>query len=150
MLTLPSEYLTLIETFAPVFSARVWRHVQTLLAGAILAPGKRTVRWVIRQHSRRWSSRCRRLAKNLMHTRAPRVRLNLRCKRLTATLRAHLGVRKKPRTLMSRSIPWPFCRPRARSARRARGQRPHGDGRLFTSCFLCLWVPILMRLKECF
>jgi hypothetical protein len=48
MLTLPNEYLTLIETFAPVFSHRVWRHVQILLIGAILAPGKRTVTAVLR------------------------------------------------------------------------------------------------------
>jgi hypothetical protein len=48
LLTLPSEYLTLIATFAPVFSARVWRHVQILLIGAILAPGKRTVTSVLR------------------------------------------------------------------------------------------------------
>jgi len=48
MLTLPNEYLTLIVTFAPVFSHRVWRHVQILLIGAILAPGKRTVTSVLR------------------------------------------------------------------------------------------------------
>jgi hypothetical protein len=48
LLTLPGEYLTLIETFAPVFSRRVWRHVQVLLVGAILAPGKRTVTSVLR------------------------------------------------------------------------------------------------------
>jgi hypothetical protein len=48
MLTLPGEYLTLIATFAPVFSERVWRHVQVLWAGAILAPGKRTVTSVLR------------------------------------------------------------------------------------------------------
>jgi hypothetical protein len=48
MLTLPSEYLTLIATFAPVFSDRVWQHVQGLLIGAILAPGKRTVTSVLR------------------------------------------------------------------------------------------------------
>lgn len=48
MLTLPSEYLTLIATFAPVFSERVWRHVQILWVGAILAPGKRMVTSVLR------------------------------------------------------------------------------------------------------
>ena len=48
MLTLPSEYLTLIATFAPVFSARVWRHVQVLVVGAILAPGQRTVTSILR------------------------------------------------------------------------------------------------------
>ena len=33
----------LLAPFAPLFSKRVWQHVQVLLVGAILAPGKRTV-----------------------------------------------------------------------------------------------------------
>jgi len=37
MLTLPPNYLTLITAFAPVFSRRLWQHVQVLLVGAILA-----------------------------------------------------------------------------------------------------------------
>jgi hypothetical protein len=48
MPTLPSEYLTLIQVFAPVFSERIWWHVQILVLGAILAPGKRTVTAVLR------------------------------------------------------------------------------------------------------
>jgi hypothetical protein len=48
MLTLPSEYLTLIQVFAPIFSERIWWHVQVLVMGAILAPGKRTVTAVLR------------------------------------------------------------------------------------------------------
>ena len=48
MLTLSKEYLTLISRFAPVFSRRVWQHVQVLLVGAIFAPGKRTVTAVLR------------------------------------------------------------------------------------------------------
>ena len=48
MLTLPSEYLTLIATFAPVFSKRIWQQAQILLMGAILAPGRRTVTAVLR------------------------------------------------------------------------------------------------------
>jgi hypothetical protein len=43
MLTLPSKYLTLIQVFAPLFSKRIWCHIQILVIGAILAPGKRTV-----------------------------------------------------------------------------------------------------------
>lgn len=43
MPTLPDGYHSLIAIFAPVFSQRVWRHVQVLVMGAILAPGKRTV-----------------------------------------------------------------------------------------------------------
>jgi hypothetical protein len=48
MLTLPSEYLTLIQVFAPLFSKRVWCHIQVLVIGAILAPGKRTITAVLR------------------------------------------------------------------------------------------------------
>ena len=48
MPTLSTEYLTLILSFAPVFTKRVWQHVQVLLTGAILAPGKRTVTAALR------------------------------------------------------------------------------------------------------
>ena len=45
---LSTDDLTLIAAFAPVFSRRVWRHVQVLLVGAILAPGRRTVTALLR------------------------------------------------------------------------------------------------------
>ena len=43
MPTLPAELLPLIVEFQPLFSKSVWKNAQTLLAGAILAIGKRTV-----------------------------------------------------------------------------------------------------------
>jgi len=43
MRTLPKEMIQILSPFAPLFSGRVWRHVQVLLAGAILALGRRTV-----------------------------------------------------------------------------------------------------------
>ncbi len=43
MLTLPVELTSQIVGFAPLFSKPVWKHVQVLLVGAVLAPGKRTV-----------------------------------------------------------------------------------------------------------
>jgi hypothetical protein len=43
MRTLPTQMIRVLVPFAPLFSERVWQHVQPLLAGAILAPGKRTV-----------------------------------------------------------------------------------------------------------
>src|SRR5438552_5148603 len=43
MLTVPVVLTRLIVKFAPVFSKRVWEHVQVLVVGALLAPGKRTV-----------------------------------------------------------------------------------------------------------
>jgi len=48
MLTLPSELTNLIVAFAPLFSKSVWQHVQVLLVGVILAPGKRTVTSALR------------------------------------------------------------------------------------------------------
>src|SRR5918994_5002412 len=43
MRTLPTEMIRVFAPFAPLFSERVFQHVQVLLMGAILAPGKRTV-----------------------------------------------------------------------------------------------------------
>ncbi len=48
MPTLPSDYLSLIQIFAPHFSNFVWQHAQVLLIGAILVPGRRTVTAVLR------------------------------------------------------------------------------------------------------
>jgi DDE superfamily endonuclease len=48
MLTLPPELLTVIVSFAPLFSPSVWEHVKVLIVGAILAPGKRTVTAALR------------------------------------------------------------------------------------------------------
>jgi hypothetical protein len=73
MPTLPSEFLAVILPYAGLFCRRVFAHVQLLLVGAILAPGKRTITSVLRivgrQHERgfgkyhrvlsqaRWSAR---------------------------------------------------------------------------------------------
>jgi len=43
LLSLPPLFVSLLKTFAPLFSDRVWRHAQVLLIGALLAPGQRTV-----------------------------------------------------------------------------------------------------------
>jgi hypothetical protein len=48
MPTLPAEYITILTTFAPIFSRRVWLQVQVLLLGAILALGQRTVTAILR------------------------------------------------------------------------------------------------------
>ncbi|MBA3472428.1 MAG: transposase [Rubrobacter sp.] len=48
MRTLPTEMIRVLAPFVPLFSERVWQHVQLLLAGAILAPGKRTVASALR------------------------------------------------------------------------------------------------------
>ena len=47
MLSLPIAFTSVIGVFVPVFSRPVWRHVKVLLAGAVLAPGKRTVTAVL-------------------------------------------------------------------------------------------------------
>jgi DDE superfamily endonuclease len=46
--TLPPKMVQALAPFAPLFSRRVFRHVQVLVAGAILAPGKRTVASALR------------------------------------------------------------------------------------------------------
>jgi hypothetical protein len=48
MLTLPQALASVILTFAPLFSQRVFAHAKLLLVGAILAPGKRTVTSILR------------------------------------------------------------------------------------------------------
>ena len=48
MRTLPTTMIQALAPFAPLFSKRVWGHVQVLLAGTILAPGKRTVTSALR------------------------------------------------------------------------------------------------------
>ena len=48
MPTLPSEFLTVILPYASLFCKRVFVHVQLLMAGTVLAPGKRTISSVLR------------------------------------------------------------------------------------------------------
>src|SRR3954454_23571036 len=48
MLLLSSGFVSLLQSFAPLFDSRVWSYAQLLLVGAILAPGKRTVTSVLR------------------------------------------------------------------------------------------------------
>ncbi len=48
MHALPPAMILLLRPFAPLFSRRLWAHVQVLLAGAILAPAQRTVTAALR------------------------------------------------------------------------------------------------------
>ena len=48
MRTLPTTMVQVLAPFVPLFSGRVWQHVQLLVAGAILAAGKRTVASALR------------------------------------------------------------------------------------------------------
>ncbi len=48
MFTFPDEFLALIIAYSGLFSKPVFVHVRLLLAGAILAPGKRTITSVLR------------------------------------------------------------------------------------------------------
>jgi hypothetical protein len=48
MRTLPTTMIRVLAPFAPLFSNCVWQHVQLLLTGLILAPGKRTVASALR------------------------------------------------------------------------------------------------------
>ena len=48
MLLLPANIVALLAPFAPLFSRPVWRHVQVLVVGAILTPGRRMVSAALR------------------------------------------------------------------------------------------------------
>jgi len=48
MPSFPATFMTLISSFAPLFSRRVWRHVPLLLVGALLTPGERMVTTALR------------------------------------------------------------------------------------------------------
>jgi len=48
MPTLPAQMLRVLTPFAPLFSRRLFRHLQVLIAGAILAPAKRSVASALR------------------------------------------------------------------------------------------------------
>jgi len=48
MFHLSVEWLAVVQTFAPLFSAAIWPCAQQLLLGALLAPGKRTISSILR------------------------------------------------------------------------------------------------------
>src|SRR3954451_17713170 len=45
---LPPEILAIFDAFAPLFSSRTWPHARTLVVGAILTNGRRTVASALR------------------------------------------------------------------------------------------------------
>ena len=60
MFTLPATIISTLSAFAPLFSRRVFHHVQVLLVGAILTPGQHTVTNALRivglQHYRHFQT----------------------------------------------------------------------------------------------
>lgn len=54
MLTLPPELFTLLLPFAPLFSRTVFQHVQLLVVGALLTPGRRTITALLRTLGRQF------------------------------------------------------------------------------------------------
>lgn len=48
MLVLPAAIMAHLAPFAPLFTRPTWRHVPLLVAGAILAPGRRMVSSILR------------------------------------------------------------------------------------------------------
>ncbi len=58
--TLPPAMLRVLAPFAPHFSRRVWSHVLILVAGALLAPGRRTVTAALRAMGLDQQPRCER------------------------------------------------------------------------------------------
>src|SRR6266516_6929554 len=67
MPTLPPLLLAALAPFAPLFSARVWRHSQVLLAGALLAPAQRTVTAALRAVGASQLAQCQRYHRVLSH-----------------------------------------------------------------------------------
>jgi hypothetical protein len=59
MPTLPPAMLQLLAPFAPLFARRVWCHALVLVAGTLLAPGRRTVCGALRalglSQTRHWT-----------------------------------------------------------------------------------------------
>jgi len=89
MHTLPTAMIQLLASFAPLFSKRVWPHVQVLLVGTILAPGKRTVSAALRvvglEYARRFERYHRVLSRAAWSSReAGRVLLGLLVKTFVA------------------------------------------------------------------
>ena len=70
---LPENIITILTAFAPLFSDRVWQHAQVLLIGALLAPGKRTVSFVLSvmglSKAKRFANYHRVLNRAVWHTR---------------------------------------------------------------------------------
>ena len=82
MRTLPTTMVQVLAPFVPLFSERVFQHAQLLVAGAILAPGKRTVASALRavglQDERRFCRYHRVLSRAVWSSReASRVLLGL-------------------------------------------------------------------------
>ena len=48
MFPIPARFAPVIVPFAGLFRQRTWRHARTLLVGALLTPGVRTVASVLR------------------------------------------------------------------------------------------------------
>jgi DDE superfamily endonuclease len=97
LLSLPPLFVSLLNTFAPLFSGRVWRHAQVLLIGALLAPGQRTVtsclRIVGRGRERRFVHSHRVLSRARWRGReASRLLLKLLIKRFVSTGPIVLGI----------------------------------------------------------
>jgi hypothetical protein len=67
MRTLPTTMIRALAPFAPLFSKSVWQHVQVLVAGTILAPGRRTVSSALRAMGLDQHKRCHRYHRVLSH-----------------------------------------------------------------------------------
>ena len=130
MQTLPTTMIQVLAPFVPLFSKRVWRHAQqVLLAGAILAAGKRTVSTALRVtglgHTRRFERYHRVLNRDAWSGReAGRVLLGLLVEAFVPdgplvigvdeTLKRRRGARIAPKVIYRdpvRSSHGPFVRP---------------------------------------
>src|SRR6266581_3689822 len=101
MLTVPVALTRLIVKFAPVFSKRVWEHVQVLVVGALLAPGKRTVTAVLRVMGRSQEQQFQKYHRVLNRAQWSSLALA----RVLLTLLVHTFVAKGP-VVMASGLRW--------------------------------------------
>ena len=95
--TLPPDVRTIIGVFRPLFSERVWPHIQLLLVGSLLTVGRRTVTAVLRtmglSGERRFKTYHRVLSRaHGSGLATSRVLLGMRVKRLVPTGPLVLGL----------------------------------------------------------
>src|SRR5215212_11938936 len=126
MRTLLATMIQILSPFAPLFSKRVWQHAQVLLAGAILAPGRRTVSSALRVVGLDQQERFHRYHRVLSRatwspTKASRILLELSCRRSHPKVRwlwvstRHWNDAGGGRSLQRESIETPYAQPASAS-----------------------------------
>src|SRR5438046_2305424 len=104
MATLPPEFLTLLMSFAPLFSEPVFQRVTLLTAGAILTPGRRTITNALRVLGRQHTPHFANFHRVLNRARWSSVPGHKRCNEFAAAdmLEAKLASKQEVRRMRGR------------------------------------------------